>query len=132
MKPPRRFLLAISMLLCLSACGPKNPRASAASAEPPAMPVKVQKAEARPIPEFTEYIATLKSRDSSVLNPEVEGQIVRIFVHSGDHVEAGTPILEIDPRRQEATVRSQEASHASRQATMEYNRIELDRRRKLF
>ena len=45
-----------------------------------------------------------------MLQPEVEGQITRIMVASGDRVEPGTPILEIDPRKQEATVRSQEAT----------------------
>ena len=39
-----------------------------------------------------EYVATLKSRDSAVIMPQVEGQITQIFVHSGDRVEAGQSI----------------------------------------
>ena len=40
----------------------------------------------------SEYVATLKSRDSAVIMPQVEGQITQIFVHSGERVEAGTPM----------------------------------------
>ena len=66
------------------------------------------------------------------MQPQVEGEVTKIFVHSGQKVEAGTPILEIDPRRQEATVNNQEATHRSRQATLELNRVEFERRKKLY
>jgi RND family efflux transporter MFP subunit len=66
-----------------------------------------------------------------VLQPQVEGQVTHIFVRSGDHVNAGTPILEIDPRKQEATVRSQEATRRSREANLEWTRTELERRKRL-
>ena len=53
------------------------------------MPVKVLEAKAVPVNDATEYVATLKSRDSAVIMPQVEGQITQIFVHSGERVEAG-------------------------------------------
>ena len=53
------------------------------------MPVKVMEAKAVPINDAAEYVATLKSRDSAVIMPQVEGQITQIFVHSGDQVQAG-------------------------------------------
>lgn len=96
------------------------------------LPVKTQTAQQQIVPEFTEYIATLRSRGSAVLQPEVEGQIVRIFVRSGQRVKAGQQLLLIDPRRQEATVNSSEATLRTKQATLEYNRTELERRKKLF
>jgi RND family efflux transporter MFP subunit len=65
------------------------------------------------------------------LQPQVEGYIVKIFVHSGQRVEAGTPILRIDPTKQEATVSNLEAAHKSKQASMEQSRIDLDRKKKL-
>jgi len=68
---------------------------------PPAMPVKVQAAELRKVGDFTEYIATLRSRHASVLQPEVEGQVTRILVRAGQAVKAGQALLEIDPREQE-------------------------------
>jgi RND family efflux transporter MFP subunit len=62
----------------------------------------------------------------------VEGQITRIFVKSGDRVESGTPLLQIDPLKQEATVNSQEASRAAQEANLRYAKISLERAQKLF
>ena len=55
------------------------------------------------MPLSTDYLATLRSRNAATLQPLVEGDITKIFVNSGDRVQAGAPILEIDPRKQEAT-----------------------------
>jgi RND family efflux transporter MFP subunit len=126
------LILAFAVASLLAAgCG-KDPRADVKPGGPPAFPVKVIIAEARLVPFSTDYLATLKSRNSSVLQPQVEGDVIKVFVRSGQHVEAGTPILQIDPRKQEATLNNQEAAHKSKQATMEQNRIELERKKKLF
>jgi RND family efflux transporter MFP subunit len=93
----------------------------------PALPVQIQKARAMPIEEVTEYVATLKSRDSAVIMPEVEGQITQIFVRSGDRVAAGTPLVQIDPARQQATVKSQQDTHAAKRASLEFARQEFER-----
>lgn len=119
-----------TLLLAGVSCS-RGSKANAADPEQ-AIKVQVELAEARPVPEFTEYLATLQSRSSSVLQPEVEGQITRIFVHSGAHVEPGEALIEIDPRKQQATVRSKEADQRSQLAALDYNRQELQRREKLF
>src|ERR1700741_4869810 len=62
-----------------------------------AMPVKVMEAKATPVNDASEYVATLKSRDSAVIMPQVEGQITQIFVHSGDKVAAGGAVIEDHP-----------------------------------
>jgi RND family efflux transporter MFP subunit len=93
--------------------------------------VKTVQAQAQSVGQYTEYISTLKSRNSSVLQPEVEGQITRIMVASGDRVEAGTPLLEIDPSKQQATLHSQEATLNSRRANLVWARKELERNRQL-
>src|SRR6266851_3436227 len=67
---------------------------------------------------------------SAAVNAQVEGQITRIFVKSGDHVEAGTLLLQIDPLKQEATVSSQEASRAAQEANLRYAKISLERAQK--
>lgn len=124
------YLLAIATLLaCLSICCKKPAQAAAA---PPAFPVKVEKVALRQVGDSTEFLATLESRNAAILQPEVEGQITRIFVTSGAQVEAGQPIMEIDARRQQATVSQQEALRQSQQATLEYNRAQLERSRKLY
>src|SRR2546422_401383 len=98
----------------------------------PAMEVQVQVAPSVKIPETTEYLSILKSRHSAAINPQVEGQITQIFVKSGDHVKAGTPLLQIDPMKQEATVNSQEASRAAQEANLRFAKVSLERAQKLF
>jgi RND family efflux transporter MFP subunit len=127
----RTVLMAFSVaLICLSLSCKKQ--AQAQSGGMPAFPVKVEKVTLQPVGDFSEFLATLESRNAAVLQPEVEGQITKIFVVSGAHVEAGQPIMEIDPRRQQATVNQQEATRQSQQATLAYNRAQLERSRKLF
>ena len=95
------------------------------------MPVQVHIVQSQQIADSSEYLAILKSRHSAAINPQVEGQITKIFVKSGDHVKAGTPILQIDPLKQQATVSSQEATKAAQQANLNNARIQLDRARQL-
>jgi RND family efflux transporter MFP subunit len=101
-------------------------------AGPQAFPVKVITAQAETVPLSTDYLATLRSRNASTLQPLVEGDITRIFVNSGQRVTPGEPILEIDPRKQQATVSNQEAGLKSKQATMQQAAIDLDRKKKLY
>jgi len=119
--------------LLLAGCGAKSEAGgSAASAAPQAMPVQVVIAEPRRIADSTEYLAILKSRHSAIINPQVEGQVTKIFVKSGDRVAAGTPLLQIDPLKQEATVNGQEASRAAQEANVRFAKISLERAQKLF
>jgi RND family efflux transporter MFP subunit len=104
-----------------------NPQADA----PPAMPVKVIEAKALPISDATEYVATLKSRDSAVIMPQVEGYITQIFVHSGDRVPTGGSLMEIDPLKQQATVKSLESARAAQQATLSWTKQQYARIRGL-
>jgi RND family efflux transporter MFP subunit len=105
------------------------------SAPPPAMPptpVALAAATAAPIEDATEYVATLKSLRSTVIQPQIDGQITQILVTSGDRVAAGTRLMQIDPRRQQAAVSSQEAERASRQEAVNYARQQAQRTRELL
>jgi RND family efflux transporter MFP subunit len=113
------------MLACSSQ---PNPQANG----PGAMPVKVLEAQAVPINDATDYVATLRSRDSAVIMPQVEGQITQIFVHSGDHVEAGAALMEIDPLKQQATVKSQESAQAALEANALWTKQQYERNKELF
>jgi RND family efflux transporter MFP subunit len=104
---------------------PPDPAAFAAK-------VRVVVVQPRTVEDASEYVATIKSRSSVTLQPQVEGQITRIFVKSGDHVEAGAPILQIDPLKQSATVSSQEATRKAKQANLEWTRTQLERVKGLF
>jgi RND family efflux transporter MFP subunit len=93
----------------------------------PAIPVKILVAQAVPISDTTEYVATLKSRDSAIIMPQVEGQITEIRVHSGDRVSPGTVLMQIDPTKQQATVNSQEHGRAAQEANLAYAQQQYDR-----
>jgi RND family efflux transporter MFP subunit len=120
--------IGVSLLL-LAGCSTKN---SSADQTPAAVKVKTSIAQNVPIPVTTEYLATLKSRHSTSINPQVEGQITKILVKSGDRVLAGKPLIQIDPLKQEATVGSQAAARAAQVANVEYAKQQLERAQKLF
>ncbi len=113
------------------ACSGNQPQ-SAQAADPPAMPVKVLEARNSAVDDASEYVATLKSRDSAVIMPQVEGQVTNIFVHSGDAVSAGSPLMEIDPLKQQATVKSQQSSLAAQQANLSWAQQQYDRAKGLY
>ena len=130
---PRTAIHALTLAaIALLATGCGNKVDAGKPAGPQAFPVKVITASAQLVPQSTDYLATLKSRNAAVLQPQVEGDITRIFVHSGERVQAGAPILEIDPRKQEATVSNQEATYKSKLANLELARVDLDRKQKLY
>lgn len=121
----RAFLLILSgALLFATACG-NNKKAKAAA--PQAMPVKVETAKAEKVDDTTEYVATLKSRDSAVVMPQVEGIITQIFVHSGEKVAAGARMMQIDPEKQQATVKSQEDARAAQLAQVTWAKQNYER-----
>ncbi|HEY6349638.1 MAG TPA: efflux RND transporter periplasmic adaptor subunit [Candidatus Angelobacter sp.] len=126
-----RILFCCAVAALVAGCSRQTTNAAAAG-KPPAFPVTVITVQAQLAPEATEYLATLKSRNASALQPQVEGEITKIFVHSGEKVAAGAPILEIDPKKQEATVSTQEATYKSKLATMEYDRVDLERKKQLY
>ena len=123
------FCLAVVWSVGCSKGAGSNP---SATGPPQAFPVQVQITPSVKIPDATEYLSILKSRRSANINPQVEGQITKIFVKSGDHVSAGMPLMQIDPLKQEATLSSQDAARASEEATVRNAKIQLDREQKLF
>jgi RND family efflux transporter MFP subunit len=124
-----------NLLLCVlvmvtaltSGCG-KNSTANGAQPQAPqAVPVKIQVAETAPVKNTTEYVATLKSRNSTEIMPQVEGHVTSIYVHSGEHVSPATPLMQIDPSKQQATVKSLQDMHAAQLANLQYAQQQYDR-----
>ena len=93
---------------------------------------KLETIAAAAVPQYDEYVSTIKSRRSATINPQVDGNLVKIYVHSGDRVRAGQLLMEIDPAKQEATVSSSRATEQQKLAVFQYNQIEVERQRKLF
>jgi RND family efflux transporter MFP subunit len=121
---------AICALLLLAAGGVPScggGRAGQAGQSATAVPVKIEVAHSEAIHDSTEYVATLRSRHSAVLMPQVEGEITEIFVHSGQKVAAGDRLLQIDPSKQQATVKSQEDTRAAKRAALDYAQQQFER-----
>jgi RND family efflux transporter MFP subunit len=96
------------------------------------MPVQVASVTLSPVPNSDTYVATIKSRRSSTMQPQVDGNLVKIFVKSGDVVQAGQVLMRIDPLKQMATVQSQQGTQAQKKALYDYTEIQVERQRKLF
>ena len=96
------------------------------------LPVQTVAVKMSPVPQSNEYVATIKSRRSATLQPQVEGRLTEIRVHSGDHVTAGQELMGIDPLHQQASVDSARATERQKKALYDYNTSEIERQRKLF
>ncbi len=119
---------AMACLLLLAACGRSKAQAPQGA---PTFPVKVETVEAHPVGETSEYVATIKSRNSATIMSDVEGWIFAIHVHSGDFVKKGQTLMEIDPRRQQATVSSYDSQRASKEANLQWTKVQLERAKAL-
>jgi RND family efflux transporter MFP subunit len=123
----------LPILVCATALFVAGCKSAPPPAPPPqAMPVQVQPVALSPVPNSDTYVATIKSRRSSTMQPQVDGNLVKIFVKSGDVVKPGEVLMRIDPLKQVATVQSQQGTQAQKKAVYDYAKIDLDRQRKLF
>lgn len=111
------FRLTVSsglLLLLLGACSSGN--AANQLTQPRATKVKLATLNRQPLINSSEYMASLQSRQSVALQPQVEGQVSKILVQPGDGVATGTPLVLIDSSKQRATVQSSVAAVESVQA----------------
>jgi len=118
--------------MTLLATGCQKKPAAAAGPAMQGLPVQTVKVAMEPVAQTSEYVATIKSRRSATLQPQVSGSLTEIHVRSGDHVEAGKPLIEIDPRQQQAEVASLRATERQKKALYDYDTIEQERQKKLF
>ena len=123
-----QLVLILFAILASSGCN----RTEAKQPAQQALPVKTQTISLEPVPKADEYVATVKSRRSATIQPQVTGTLTRILVKSGEHVHAGQVLMTIDPLKQQATVDQQVSTEAQKKAVYDYNRIELDRQSHLY
>nr|WP_246409070.1 efflux RND transporter periplasmic adaptor subunit [Granulicella aggregans] len=97
-----------------------------------ATPVQVAPVTLNPVPNSDTYVATIKSRRSSTMQPQVDGNLTKIYVHSGEAVKAGQVLMQIDPLKQMATVQSQQGTESQKKALYLYNQAEVERQKKLY
>lgn len=109
-----------------------NQVAPPAAPPPQAMPVAAATVANSAVPSTETYVSTIKSRRSATMQPQVDGNLTRILVKSGDMVKAGQVLMQIDPLKQVATMESQQGTEQQQKALYQYNQSDLARQKQLF
>jgi RND family efflux transporter MFP subunit len=110
----------------------RNQSQAAGPPQMPPTPVTLAPAHVTAIEDTADYVATVKSLRSTAIQPQIDGQITQIFIKSGNRVAQGAPLMQIDPRRQQAAVSSQEAELAAREAAVAFARQQAKRSAELL
>jgi RND family efflux transporter MFP subunit len=97
-----------------------------------ALPVQVQSVSLSSVPSSDVYVSTIKSRRSATMQPQVDGNLTKILVKSGDAVKAGQVLMQIDPLKQMATVESQQGTEQQLKAVYQYNQTDVARQKQLY
>ena len=121
---------AVSGVLLAGCRQQAAPAAGAAGMQ--AMPVTAETVALQPVASSSDYVATIKSRRSVTLMPQVDGNLTSIAVRSGDRVKSGQLLMTVDTAKQQALVNAQIATEKQKKALFDYNTIEIERQRKLF
>jgi RND family efflux transporter MFP subunit len=122
-------MIALSLVALAVGCKSAPPPAAP---QMQAMPVMTQTVALTSVPRTETYVATIKSRRSSTLQPQVPGNLTKILVRSGDTVKAGQLLMQIDPLKQQAAVEAQQASELQQKAVYQYNESDLIRQVQLY
>jgi RND family efflux transporter MFP subunit len=129
----RLTFLSISIsgiVISLAGCKQQGEAAKAPAMQ--ALPVQTQSVALAPVQQSSDYVATIKSRRSVTVIPQVDGNLTQILVKSGDHVTVGQLMMTVDPTREQALVDSQRSTENQKKALYDYNVLQIDRQRKLF
>ena len=119
-KQGQTWLMTVGALIGsgLAGCKQAPPPAPAMQA----LPVMVAPVSMNAVPTGDTYVATIKSRRSATMQPQVDGNLTKIYVTSGQAVKQGQLLMQIDPLKQVATVEQQAGSQAQANATYEFNK----------
>jgi len=120
------------LVLGAAGCNQKAAAPPAASGGGQGLPVQTSTIALEPVPQSNEYVATIKSRRSTAITPQVSGILTDILVHSGDRVKAGQIMMQIDSRQQQSTVNEKRSTERQKKAVLDYQTSEAERQRKLF
>ncbi|MGH9393896.1 MAG: efflux RND transporter periplasmic adaptor subunit, partial [Terriglobales bacterium] len=85
-----------------------------------------------PVPDTSTYVASIQSRDSTVISPLVSGLLRQLFVRSGDQVASGQALMQIDDALQQAQVANLVNERASLAATLSFDKTQLQRFQQLY
>jgi RND family efflux transporter MFP subunit len=128
---PTLAKLSFVALLAAAGCSGQEPVTADPAAFPPTE-VQTLTLAPKPVPNSSEFVATIRSFRSTTIQPQVEGIVRQILVSAGDRVQAGQPLVQIDPDRQQATVTTIESQRAAREADLAYAKQQLTRLQRLL
>ncbi len=105
---PARFARALAVVAAL-------PIGTAAD-EPP--PVTLASVERQVLTQLVPASGTVTAARQAALSPRTAGLVARVYVDAGDHVEQGTPLLELDATLATLAVERTAAALAEAEATL--------------
>jgi multidrug efflux pump subunit AcrA (membrane-fusion protein) len=112
----RTFLMGCFALAALAATGCQKKPAAAAGAGPQGLPVQTKTVAMDAGGAEQRIRGHHQIARSAMMQPQVSGSLTAIRVRSGDHVKKGQPLIDIDPRQQQATVASLRATERQKKA----------------
>jgi len=121
------LMLGLTAVGCRQAAAP----APAAGAAGQAMPVQTVVVALQPVPQSSDYVATIKSRRSTTMQAQISSRITQIMVQSGDKVRAGQPLMTLDSLQQQSTVNAQRATEQQKKTVLDYNTLQYSRQKQL-
>ncbi|HUQ86509.1 MAG TPA: efflux RND transporter periplasmic adaptor subunit [Vicinamibacterales bacterium] len=124
--------LALVGASCKGGAEQQGPGGGPAGGAPPPMPVEMITLAAKPVEQTTEYVASLKSRRSATISPEVEGTLTQVAVRSGQEVARGAVLFEIDSGPQQAALASLQSVRPARESDVEFARQQVQRNQTLL
>ncbi len=134
--PKTRHTFAVLSLSAIAsvvaACSTGGQEAAPAGGGMPPMPVEIVTLAEKPVEQTTEYVASVKSRQSSTIQPQVEGFLTRIAVRSGQQVSRGALLFEIDSAPEQAALASLESMRPGRESEVEFARQQVARNKTLL
>lgn len=124
-----KYLSVIAVAILLGSCS-KTPQGAA----PPPVVVEIGPVKNSNVKDSTEFTAKLEGVQNATIQPRVSGQVSQVYVNLGDRVPEGTPLLQIDPSKQQATLDGRIAQITSAKADLEsslatLNSLQADRQR---
>jgi RND family efflux transporter MFP subunit len=93
--------------------------------QPAAIPVKIAPVRSGLTAESSEYVAFFEARQVVNLRPQIDGRVSQILVQEGAQVRAGTPIVQLGPAEQVASVQSNAATIGAAEADINAARADI-------
>jgi membrane fusion protein, multidrug efflux system len=119
--------LSMTLPQIRGALWPEVKAADAPPAAAPGVPVTAGTVEAKDMPVFLNGIGAVQAFNMVTIKSRVDGQIVKVNFHEGQEVNAGDPLIQVDPRSFQAALEVAQAAKAKDEATLASAQTDLDR-----